>query len=233
MRINAFLVPVLAVFLMSGNSFAQQSAGADQAVEVMLDAIGGRQAWADLRNTINGSQQNRVGEPTVVYAVITMDFERPRFRIETDAEGLHLVRVIDGDNHWRLRRNGNIEDVPDDLLEEDLAWYAAHLYRTIHRVAARDPDLTVRTGDGGRIEILTSGKRILWLKTDAKGEPYAFGSYDDDVGSLTGPWDFVRSGIHHPSWVSNATGTWRAAVKTLVVNVPLHDHMFARPTADP
>lgn len=41
-----------------------------------------------MRNTINGSQQNRAGEPTVVYAVITMDFERPRFRIETTAPSL-------------------------------------------------------------------------------------------------------------------------------------------------
>lgn len=50
---------------------------AEAMVEQMLQAIGGREAWASVRNTINGSQQNRVGEPTVVYAVITMDFEEP------------------------------------------------------------------------------------------------------------------------------------------------------------
>lgn len=79
-----------------------------------LDRLGGRAAWAGLRNTINGSQQNRADEPTVVYAVITMDFERPRFRIETTAQDLHLIRVIDGDNNWRLNRAGEIEDVPAD-----------------------------------------------------------------------------------------------------------------------
>ena len=232
MRVTAILVLALACVAPSTVALGNDAGAAESAVEQMFSAIGGRKAWAELRNTINGSQQNRVGEPTVVYAVITMDFEQPRFRIETNTEDLHLVRVIDGDTHWRVTRDGKIDDVRPGLLEEDLAWYAAHPYRTLHRLAARDPALGVVLGDEGRIEISTNGKRLLWLKTDAKGEPYAFGTYDDDVGSLTGPWDFVRSGIHHPSWVSNATGTWRAAVKSLVVNVPLHDHMFARPASD-
>lgn len=40
----------------------------------MLDAIGGRERWAALRNTVNDAQQNRLDEPTVVRTVITMDF---------------------------------------------------------------------------------------------------------------------------------------------------------------
>jgi hypothetical protein len=62
------------------------------------------------------------------------------------------------------------------------------------------------------------------------GEPYAFGAWDDEVGGLSGPWDFIKDGIHHPRWVSNPEGTWRAAVKALDVNVPLHDSVFARPS---
>ena len=69
---------------------------------------------AGLRKTIDGSQQNRAGEPTVVYTVITMEFDRPRFRNETTAQDLHLIRVIDGDNNWRLNRASEIEDVPAD-----------------------------------------------------------------------------------------------------------------------
>ena len=37
----------------------------------MLERLGGRSAWAGLKNTINSSQQKRAGEPTVVYTVIT------------------------------------------------------------------------------------------------------------------------------------------------------------------
>ncbi len=211
---------------------ASEASPAGKAAEKMLEAIGGRQAWAELRNTINGSVQNRVTEPTVVYAVITMDFEKPRFRIETTAKDIRVVRVIDDDNNWRLRRSGNIEDVPPELLESELRWYGAHLYRTIHRIASRDPLISLGLDDQGRLEVFAGGERILWFRLDAKGEPYAFGSYDDEVGSLSGPWTFEQDGIRHPSWVSSSDGTWRAAIKSLSVNVPLKDHMFARPTSN-
>lgn len=230
MNRQSISVLLLAVMLtLTAQPAAANSADAEAMAERMLAAIGGREAWANLKNTINGSQQNRVGEPTVVYAVISMDFEAPRFRIETTAPGLHLVRVIDGDNHWRLTRDGNIEEVPDDLLADDLGWYATHLYRTIHRLAARDPALSIRVNELGRLEIYEGEKRLRWFALDAKGEPYAFGSGDNEVGSISGPWDYVQDGIHHPRWVSNADGTWRAAIQALAVNVPLSDVIFARP----
>lgn len=206
-----------------------ETADAERMAENLLQAIGGRSAWASLRNTINGSQQNRAGEPTVVYAVITMDFEAPRFRIETVAEDLHLVRVVNGDSSWRLGRSGAIEKVPPDVLEQDRKWYAAHLYRTLHRIAARDPRLSLRINEKERLEVHMDDGRLLWFELDAKGEPYAFGTRDDEVGNLTGPWSVVRDGIHHPEWVSSADGTWRAAVKSLAVNVPLNELMFNRP----
>lgn len=223
-------VTILTLSILSQAAQADDSQPAAEAMaERLLQALGGREAWAALRNTINGSRQNRASEPTVVHAVITMDFEQPRFRIETTATDLHLIRVIDGDKSWRLRRNGAVEDVPPDLLDEDRRWYAAHLYRTIHRFAARDPAISVRINEQQRLEILENAARLMWFELDARGEPYAFGTWEDDVGSLTGPWDFVQDGIHHPRWVSSADGTWRAAVTSLAINVPLSDHMFARP----
>jgi hypothetical protein len=232
MRKTGFLkiVPVLALLTLSQAAQGEnKEAAAEVMAERMLQAIGGREAGAAVKNTVNGSQQNRSGEPTVVFAVITIDFEEPRFRIETMANGLHLVRVINGDKSWRLRRSGAIEDVPSDLFDEDQKWYAAHLYRTLHRVAARDPAISLGISDKERLEIIADDTRLLWLALDANGEPYAFGAWEDEMGSLTGPWDFVQDGIHHPRWISSSDGTWRAAVKSLTINVPLSEQMFARP----
>jgi hypothetical protein len=232
---SGYVVRAIFVFLLSLLSTLANGAdisAADKAAEQMLEAIGGRQAWAELRNTINGSVQNRVGEPTVVYAVITMDFQQPRFRIETTAQDIHVIRVINGDKSWRLRRSGSIEDVPQELIESEIRWYGSHLYRTIHRMASRDPSISLDLGDQERLEVFDGGERILWFKLDAKGEPYAFGPYDDEIGSLSGPWDVQTDGIRHPIWTSSSDGTWRAAIKSLSVNVPLQDHMFARPTSN-
>jgi hypothetical protein len=207
---SGLFIALIAALLASPLAHAQDTGGAEALADKMLDRLGGREAWAGLKNTINGSQQNRAGEPTVVYSVITMDFERPRFRIETTAQNLHLIRVIDGDDSWRLRMNGNIEGVPADRFDDEMRWYGAHLYRTIHRIAARDPALSLGLAEDGRLEVFAGEERIMWLRLDAKAEPYSFGFYDSEVGSLSGPWDFVRDGIHHPRWISSSDGTWRA-----------------------
>lgn len=223
------IISTSVLFLLGNVANGSEGPSADRTAEQMLQVLGGRNAWAELKNTVNSSQQNRVSEPTDVYAVISIDFEKPRFRIETTARDIHLIRVIDGDKSWRLRRSGAIEDVPQDLFNDEQRWYGAHLYRTIHRIAARDPAISLGLDDQGRLEVFAEGERILWFRLDAKSEPYAFGSYDDEVGTILGPWDFEKDGIRHPMWVSSPDGTWRAAVKTLSVNVPLHDHIFLRP----
>jgi hypothetical protein len=203
---------------------------AESEAERMLNALGGRKAWAAVKNTVNDSQQNRAtGEFPVVRSVITIDFERPRVRIETRGPNLDVVRVLDGDRHWRRARDGKIGPIPDDVLADDRKWYIGHVYRTIHRIAARDKAVEVRLGKEGRLEVVEHGARIAWFKLDPRGEPYNFGAHDNDIGTLSGPWDFEHAGIRHPIWVSNPDATWRANLKTLAVNVTLKDSMFAQP----
>jgi hypothetical protein len=211
-----------------------QDETAEQMADRMLGVIGGRARWAAVTNTVNDSQQNLVEDPTVLRVVITMDFTRPRFRIDTTAPDLRVVRVIDGSRSWMRTRNGTVQDVPDDLMKNDLQWYAGHVYRTLHRIAARDAALSLSINSQRRLEVHEGGARILWFALDRRGEPYAFGAHGNEAGTVSGPWDFVHEGIHHPRWVAQPDGTWRASIKTLAVNVPLDAAMFARPktTAD-
>jgi hypothetical protein len=197
--------------------------------ERMLEALGGRGNWARTRGTINDSQQNRPAEPTVVRSVITMDFERPRFRIETTGpDGLHLIRVISEGASWRLTRAGVVEPLPPEALADDLSWFRTHVYRTLHRIARRDPAITLALGAPDRLDVLESGQPLLWYRLDARGEPYAFGR-PGEPGTLCGPWEFEKEGIRHPIWVSNTDGTWRANIKGLVVNPVLAEEQFAKP----
>jgi hypothetical protein len=217
--------------LIAGPAVAASPQTADALADRMLETIGGRERWALARNTVNDSLQYRLDAPTVVRAVIHMDFTRPRFRIDTTAPGLTLARVVDAERHWRLNRAGVIESLPEAVLAEDRRWYTGHVYRTIHRIAARDPALALTVNDKGRLEIREGGQRIAWFAVDVRGEPYAFGAHDDDVGSISGPWNFVQNGIHHPAWVARPDGSWRAAVQSLQVNVKLEESLFARPSA--
>lgn len=110
---------LLLAVLVSASPLAFADAAAEQVADRMLAAIGGRDAWARAKNTVNDSRQDWDGEPSELRVVITMDFERPRLRIETRGKDLHLVRVLDGDSHWRRSREGEIAPISDSVLAID------------------------------------------------------------------------------------------------------------------
>lgn len=222
-------VPLLLCVLALVSPWAAASPPAEQLAERMLAALGGREAWARAKNTVNDSRQDWDGEPPVLRVVITMDFERPRLRIETRGEDLHLVRVVDGERHWRISRDGQVGPVPDSTLEIDRKFWRGHVYRTIHRIARRDPSIALEVGRDNRLEVHEGGARIAWYALDRQGQPYLYGAHDDEVGGIFGPWEREVAGIRHPAWVTREGGKWRAMLKRLEVNVPLDEALFERP----
>lgn len=205
------------------------AAEAERVAERLLEAIGGRERWAALRGTVNDSEQHVDEAPYVWRAVIHMDFTTPRFRIDSRSGDLHVVRVIDGERDWRINREGAALALEPALRAADLRWYQAHVYRTLHRIAARDPALSLGLAADGRLEVLEHGVRIAWYRLDGRGQPQAFGAHEDERGTLSGPWDFVQDGIHHPIWVSSPDASWRARLVALQTNPALPNTLFARP----
>jgi hypothetical protein len=158
-----------------------------------------------------------------------MDFERPRLRIETRGDKLHLIRVIDGDRHWRMTREGTIAPVSAETLAIDRRFYQGHVYRTLHRIAKRDPAIRIAVGKDARLEVHEGPSRIAWYALDRSDQPYRYGAHDDEIGSIFGPWETQQTTIKHPVWVTRDDGKWRAMLKKLDVNVPLDEKAFAQP----
>lgn len=204
---------------------------ADIQAERLLWAVGSRPVWASLTNTVVYSQQHRQDDPTDVGAVITIDYRQPRLRIDTTGPNLQLVRLIDsdGDRNWRVDRQGRPENVPEDPLAQDLRRYTAHVYRTLQRIAVRDPRLRLALGRKGSLEVYEGTARIAWYLLDARGEPYAMGAHDDNVGVICGPWEVEQRGIRYPAWVSRPDGSWRATLKSLAVNIQMDEKLFTQP----
>ncbi len=229
MRAIFAILVLVCVFSASGVHAESAPRSAEQEAERMLAVLGGRDAWAKARNSINVSQQNRAEDPAVVVSTISLDFETMRFRIETVAPDFTVIRAVDGDTHWRKRRDGTIEGIPEDTLAEDRLWYGAHVYRSIHRLAARDPRLSVTLREDGRLQVLEDGKNLIWFRLDPRGEPYAFGQWEDEIGSICGPWEAESAGIRHPVWTASSDGAWRAMLKSLTVNATFAPELFAKP----
>lgn len=206
---------------------------ADILVERLLWAVGGRPAWTDVTSTVVYSQQYREEDPTAVGAVVTTDYKQARVRIDTTGRDLQQIRVIDsgGDRSWRFNRAGPPEKVQEDALARDLRRYTGHVYRTLHRIATRDPQLRLAVGRKGSLEVYEGSTRLAWYRLDARGEPYAMGAYDDDVGVVCGPWDLEKRGIRYPGWVARPDGSWRATLHSLAVNVRLDEELFVQPLA--
>jgi hypothetical protein len=204
---------------------------ADILAERLLWAVGSRPSWASLTSTVVYSQLYRQGDPTDVGAVVTIDYRKPRLRIDTTSPYLQLVRVIDsdGDRNWLLDGQGRHEQVPEDALAQNLRRYTAHVYRTVQRIAVRDPKLRLAVGRRGSLDVYEGTARIAWYLLDARGEPYAMGAHDDNVGVICGPWVVEQGGVRYPAWVSLPDGTWRATLKSLVVNAPMDEKFFTQP----
>lgn len=205
------------------------STEAQHLADRLLDALGGREAWARTRNTRNDSQQNRSTEPAVLRVVITLDFTAPRFRMDASGPQFQSARALDGERHWRRTRDGQLGPMPADMLAEERRWHAAHVYRTLHRLAVRDAALSVQTPRAGHLDVIEGGARLAWYRLDSRGEPYAFGTYADETGTICGPWEFEAGGIRHPLWTSRPDGTWRVLLKSLEVNVPMPPELLAAP----
>jgi len=207
---------------------AAAASEAETLVERLLWAVGGRPAWAAVTSTVVYSDQHRRDDPNAVGAVSTIDYQRSRLRIDTTGISLQQVRLIDseGDRNWRVDQQGRIEKVAEDPLARDLRRYTAQIYRTVQRIAVRDPKLRLAVGRNGSLDVYEGSTRIAWYQLDARGEPFAMGAHDDDVGVICGPWELEKSGIRYPLWVSRPDGSWRATLRSLTVNARVDEKLF-------
>lgn len=232
-RASRTLASTLAVLLLAVGSevSAQSPHEAEVQVERLLAAVGGRERWAALTSTTNVSQQNRATDPAVIVSTIWLDFRAPRFRIENRGERFHSWRAVVNGQGWVRRNDGTVGDISPTTLNEDVRWYGAHVYRSLHRMAARDAALTYGVGHAGRLEVFEHGQRMIWFRLDTRGEPYAFGQWEDEAGTICGPWEVMVDGVRHPIWTSTPDGTWRARLQSLEVDTPYRDADFRRPAS--
>jgi hypothetical protein len=118
------------------------------------------------------------------------------------------MRVLAGGAGWR-RRDGETAPLTAEQHAAETRWWERNLYRTIHRLAARDPGLAVRAAGAHRLEVLrTDGARLNWFDLDYAGAPVRFGPGDAEDGTVFGP--LVAHGpVRVPRWGTNPSGTWR------------------------
>jgi hypothetical protein len=203
-------------------------AGAARA-EALLAAMGGRAAWAKVKFVHVEAVHDDVSVREPFTNKIWNDFSAPRVRFEAKNAQIDRRRAIDGTSGWR-RRDGEESTLTPEQFEDDRKWWEANIYRTLHRLAINDPELSARAVGENRLEIFRQdGKRLNWFVLNQRGEPMLFGTWESEAGSAFGP--LATSGqIRYPKWGAVPGGPWRYEIVRLVTaESPPADISFSKP----
>lgn len=180
----------------------------------LLEAMGGREAWAKVGfvHVVAVHDDLNIAEPYTNQ--IWNDFSQPRVRFEAKNSTLDRRRGISGGAGWRTREGERLELTPEQI-ENDRLWWESNVYRTLHRLAKGDTDLTARAVGRHRLEIYRSdGKRLNWFLLNPRGEPMLFGTWDSEEGTSFGPLA-EGDGVKYPRWGARPDGSWRYEVRQL------------------
>ncbi len=193
---------------------AQEDAGRERA-ERLLAAMGGREAWAKVKFIHVEAVHDDLGLRDSYTNKIWNDFSAPRVRFEAKNAEIDRRHALDGEKGWRWR-DGKETPLSAEQLEDERKWWEANVYRTLHRLALNDPDLTARAVGEHRVEIFRKdGKRLNWFSLNQKGEPMLFATWESEAATAFGP--LASSGaIKYPKWGARPDGSWRYEIVQLV-----------------
>jgi len=198
---------------LSGQLMAQEDAGPARA-EALLAAMGGRAAWSKVKFVQVEAIHDDVEIRNSFTNKIWNDFSAPRVRFEAKNGEIDRRSAIEGAGGWRWR-DGERKAMTPQQFEDERSWWEANIYRTLHRLALKDPELSARAVGKNRLEIFRSdGKRLNWFILNQRGEPMLFGTWASEAGTTFGP--LASSGeIKYPKWGARPDGSWRYEVVRL------------------
>ncbi|HEY5551997.1 MAG TPA: hypothetical protein VIK52_08915 [Opitutaceae bacterium] len=214
-RCSLFAAAFLAALLLTPLPAQEATESADARVARLLEAMGGRAAWAGVGFVqVEATHDNlTIAEP--VANKIFNDLKSPRVRFEGKNSQIDSTRAIAGGAGWRSR-GGQVSPLTSEEFESESRWWEANIYRTLRRLALGDPELTARAVGAHRLEIFrTDGTRLNWFVMNMRGEPMVFGSWDAETGMAFGP--LASNGtVRYARWGAAPNGSFRYEIVRFV-----------------
>lgn len=212
----------------SAPSTAKVSTAAELA-EQLVAAMGGREAWAPLLGLSVRARHHETGVENPYDNALFLALAEPRMRFEGRSATMRRVRVVVGSRGWRVSElSPRPGPLAPEVVKSDLEWWETHVYRNVWRLARRDPTLTLRRADDGRLELYRpDGTRLMWYRLNQRGEPVAFGRFESDVtATILGPLQPVPGGVRLPIFSASSDGSFRAVEQraTVYTTVPPVDY---------
>jgi len=184
---------------------------AREAADRLVAAMGGTEAWSKARGLVIRARHWESDLAAPYNNLIQMALDAPRMRFEGYSETMKRRRAVVGEVGWRVSEVRELGPMTPEQVADDLRWWEAHAYRTIGRLARKDPTLIPRLHADGRLELYRpDGIRLVWYRLNPAGEPLAFGAWDNERGSVFGPLVERGGGVKLPAFSVSADGAFRA-----------------------
>ena len=210
---TTMLITLLTINLAAGQS---APVTAEQRLEGLIEAMGGRATWASLTGVRVTAMHYTTSLRLPHKNVIWNDFNAPRLRIEASSEEIDRARALEKMAGWRRDRK-EVSQLTEQQATEEHRWWESNPYRTIHRLAKGDSNLSVKLIEPDRLGVFRKdGVRLNWFRLNQSNEPIAFGTWDAEDGSVFGPLVEANFGVRHPRWVARPDGRWRAELREFV-----------------
>jgi hypothetical protein len=219
----------LSLILATVSLHAAESESGEARADRLLAAMGGREAWARTKSVIIAATHYNLTAPTTYANRIVNDFIRPRVLFEAHAPGWDRWSSLDGESGNYRRNQEAVIPRPADRIASDFEWWKTNLYRTLHRLAIRDADLTVHAVESDRLEIHDKGKRLNWFRLSADGSPVLYGTGENSAATIIGPLKTAGNGVRYPLWGAGDLGGWRYQIDNFVPNPALSVREFSIP----
>lgn len=216
---RVILSALAALFLSLSPAQAEPSADpARAAADRLVAAMGGAEAWSRAHGLIIRARHWEQQLDAPYDNLIQMSLDEPRMRFEGDSPTMKRRRAVVGQTGWRISETRPLGPMTPEQVADDLAWWEAHAYRNIARLARRDPTLIPKLNADGRLELLRAdGSRLMWYRLNAAGEPIAFGAGANVQGTIIGPLVKREGGVRLPAWVTSHDGSFRAVLTEAAV----------------
>lgn len=243
-----FLAALAAPTARAAEAKGPASLSAAQIADRNVKARGGLKAWQAVR-TLKMSGELDAGGKSDAKLPFALFLKRPhRSRLELTFAGKNAVQVYDGTQGWKLRPFLNRDDV-EPFKPDELAAAAS--------AAELDAPLVDYASKGTRIELAGTEKiegkktyklkltlkngvrRFLWvdastfLDTKISGDPRKLDGRPHQVAIYSRNYrtvDGLKIPFVQETVVEGVKQSRKVVIKTVTVNSPLQDELFAKPT---
>ncbi|SHH09266.1 hypothetical protein [Flagellimonas flava] len=142
-------------------------------IDNLMQAVGDENAWRTARGfyMLEIAHVSRYKLPLV--REFWIDFEQPRIMMVSNNVELNEIRVLNVDRGW-TSKNNQVTAWDEQMVNGFRSFWPGIPTRIFHLIASNDPHLTYEIKED-RIIFYIDGEFVVWIATDPKGNPVAYG----------------------------------------------------------